>query len=235
METPLRDALQSASPARLVSADPPWPFEDNLPGAGRGAAKHYLCGELEGRPNGLTIDELCAFPLPPIAASAALFLWRVASQVEEAYKVARAWGFVPKSEIVWEKYRRCGPCKGTGKSRKKKEIGLICARCAGLGARPHFGMGRSVRHSHEIAIIATRGRPEVLRHDVLSRFSALVPTGEKNQVIHSAKPAKFYRIAEGLFPGPRVELFARYRRPGWDCYGNELPEAPVEEEMLDGR
>ncbi len=26
---------------RVLTADPPWPFKDKLPGKGRGAAKHY--------------------------------------------------------------------------------------------------------------------------------------------------------------------------------------------------
>src|ERR1017187_4037698 len=47
---------------------------------------------------------------------------------------------------------------------------------------------------------------------------------------HSAKRVEFYDIAERLFPGPRVELFARgVPRPGWEQYGREAwasPESP---------
>lgn len=168
------------TPAGVISADPPWPFKDPLPGKGRGAAKHYRL---------LSIPELCRFPLPPLADDAVLFLWRVASMVPEAYEVARAWGFEAKAEIVW--------CKTTKTGKR------------------HFGMGRTVRAEHEVAIIATRGRPTRLLGNVRSVFHA--PIGQ-----HSEKPAEFYRIVESLYPGPYVELFSRHEREGWTGYGNEL-------------
>lgn len=172
-----------------IVADPPWAFADKLPGQGRGAAKHY---------DVLSTAELVRFPLrgqpefPMVAADAWLFLWRVSAMAEDAYRVVRAWGFTPKSEIVWNKLTSTG--------------------------KPHFGMGHYVRASHETCIVAVRGRPAVLSHSVRSTFSA--PVGE-----HSEKPEEFFRIVEALAPGPRVEMFARRRRPGWDALGNEVPEA----------
>ena len=41
---------------------------------------------------------------------------------------------------------------------------------------------------------------------------------------HSAKPARFYEIVEQVSPEPRLEMFARRRRVGWDVWGNEAPE-----------
>lgn len=166
---------------RVLVADPPWKFSDNLPGAKRGASKNYKT---------LSLEDICAFDVPALAPDAHLFLWRVASMVEEAYEVVRAWGFVPKTEIVW---------------RKKTAKGLRW-----------FGMGRIVRAEHETCIVATRGRPQVLNKSVRSTFDAPV-TG------HSAKPDAFYSLVEGLVAGPYVELFARRHRPGWMCFGDELP------------
>jgi N6-adenosine-specific RNA methylase IME4 len=40
---------------------------------------------------------------------------------------------------------------------------------------------------------------------------------------HSEKPADFFALAERLSPGPRLELFARQARPGWDGWGDEYP------------
>lgn len=124
--------------ARVLCADPPWSFGDKLPGASRGAEKNYRV---------LTLDEIKRFELPPIADDAYLFMWRVSSQVEEAYEVVRAWGFVPKSEIVWEKLTASG--------------------------KPWFGMGRHVRASHETAIVAVRGKPKPRSRSVRSRFAAV--------------------------------------------------------------
>ncbi len=39
---------------------------------------------------------------------------------------------------------------------------------------------------------------------------------------HSKKPDEFYELIESISPSPRIELFARARRDGWDCWGNEV-------------
>lgn len=164
---------------RVLTADPAWPFGDKLPGAKRGAEKHYKV---------MSIDDICAFTLPPLEDDAHLVLWRVASMQEEALRVVRAWGFTPKSELVWKKLTKHG--------------------------KRWFGMGRQVRMEHEIAIIATRGRPKVYSRSVRSIFEA--PAGR-----HSEKPEAFYDLVETLYHGPYVELFARRQRPGWTCLGDE--------------
>jgi len=129
---------------RTICADPPWSFGDRLPGKSRGAAKNYRV---------MSIGDLCLLELPPLADDCRLFMWRVASQVEEAYQVIRAWGFTPKTEIVWRKLT------GTGKE--------------------HFGMGRTVRAAHEVCIVAVRGKPPVLNRGVRSVFSA--PVGRHSE------------------------------------------------------
>jgi N6-adenosine-specific RNA methylase IME4 len=138
------------------------------------------------------VAEICAMPLPELDADCLLLLWRVAAMQQEALDVAKAWGFTVKSEIVWEKLTKHG--------------------------KPHFGMGRYVRASHEVCLVATRGRVRVADRSIRSRFSAPVRR-------HSEKPDRIYEIAEALVPGgPYVELFARRRRDGWVQYGDELPE-----------
>jgi N6-adenosine-specific RNA methylase IME4 len=40
---------------------------------------------------------------------------------------------------------------------------------------------------------------------------------------HSRKPEVSYRIIEAMYPAlPKIELFARQSRPGWDAWGNEV-------------
>lgn len=39
---------------------------------------------------------------------------------------------------------------------------------------------------------------------------------------HSAKPLAFYDLVERVSPAPRLELFAREKRLGWDSWGNEI-------------
>lgn len=47
---------------------------------------------------------------------------------------------------------------------------------------------------------------------------------------HSRKPDEIYDIIEECSPGPYLELFARFRRSGWDQWGNE----DVEENSFHG-
>jgi len=184
-----------SEPFRVVLADPAWAFGDSLPGPGRGAVKHYGC---------MTAREICRMPLPPIASNALLLLWRVAAMQQEALDVCRMWGFTPKSEIVWRKLTAPGKTKGSGN-------------------KPHFGMGRYVRASHEVCIVAVRGRVKVADASIRSVFEAHV-------LEHSRKPDEIYSIAERLVPGgPYVELFARRRREGWTSIGDQLPEAEAAE------
>lgn len=178
-------------PFRVLAADPPWPFKDKLPGKTRGAARRY---------NTLSVDDICNLEMQPIADDALLFLWRVSSMVEEAYRVCRAWGFVPKSELVWVK---------TSSPFVTPPPGFFPRTSM------HFGMGRYVRASHETCIIARRGRAAVKNKSIRSVFHA--PVGP-----HSAKPDEFYRLVEELSDGPYLELFARQRRHRWVCLGNEL-------------
>ena len=42
---------------------------------------------------------------------------------------------------------------------------------------------------------------------------------------HSEKPAEFFQLVEKVSPGPYLEMFARSRRPGWDAFGDEVPQS----------
>ncbi len=83
-------------PFRLLLADPPWQFDDHLPGPGRGAESHYAT---------MPVDAIMRYPIPLMERTSILLLWRVASMQQEALDVAKAWGFTIKSEIVWVKPR----------------------------------------------------------------------------------------------------------------------------------
>lgn len=41
-------------------------------------------------------------------------------------------------------------------------------------------------------------------------------------VRHSQKPEESFSLIESVSPGPRLELFARQKRHGWDAWGNEV-------------
>jgi N6-adenosine-specific RNA methylase IME4 len=171
----------------ILVADPPWRFNDKLPGPGRGAEKHYNC---------MSLLEICQFPRvePTIKQADILFMWRVASMQEEAMVAIDMWGFeLPQREFVWVKLT--------------KDESLV-----------RMGMGHVVRNAHEVCLIAKRKgcKLKVRDRSVPSVFYA--PREE-----HSRKPDVFYEMVERLYEGPYVELFARRRRSGWDCRGEEAP------------
>jgi N6-adenosine-specific RNA methylase IME4 len=67
----------------------------------------------------------------------------------------------------------------------------------------------------EIVLLARRGNCRRRRKDV--RELILAPRRE-----HSRKPNEFYARVEAYCDGPFVDLFARERRPGWHCWGDEV-------------
>ncbi len=103
-ETP---ALPKGSYA-VITADPPWPFKDRLPGPGRGAAKWYDL---------MTIPEIRALDIASLTAvDAILFLWVPNQFLEEAHWVAKSWGFAPKTILTWIKVGKSGkPRMGMGR------------------------------------------------------------------------------------------------------------------------
>ena len=79
----------------------------------------------------------------------------------------------------------------------------------------HTGLGHTTRKNAEFCLLARRGRPQRLTADV--REVVLEPVRE-----HSRKPTEVYRRIERFCPGPRIDLFARERRPGWTSWGDEI-------------
>jgi N6-adenosine-specific RNA methylase IME4 len=50
----------------------------------------------------MTVDEIAALPVADLAEpDAALYLWTINAYVEQAYDVARAWGFKPSTLHTW--------------------------------------------------------------------------------------------------------------------------------------
>jgi len=102
--------------------------------------------------------------------------------------------------------------EGWGFEYKTKAFCWVKTTMRGL----HWGMGYWTRANTEDCLLATRGNPrridkgihQVIMSDVLD---------------HSHKPAIVReRIVQLMGDLPRIELFARQRVAGWDCWGNEV-------------
>ena len=166
----------------IIYADPPWRYEQRkVQGA---AENHYPT---------MSIDELCALPVPELAAKdCALFLWATFPQLPEALRLIHAWGFRYKTvAFVWLKRNRKSPSW-------------------------FYGMGYWTRSNAEICLLATRGKPK--RQSAGVHQFIISPIEQ-----HSEKPDEARdKILALMGDLPRVELFARQKTPGWDAWGNEI-------------
>ena len=79
--------------------------------------------------------------------------------------------------------------------------------------KPGPGVGHYLRNNTEHCILATRGKPLVPESKPLSTWFVWP------KAAHSAKPDAFLDLVEQVSPAPRVELFCRRPRFGWDTWG----------------
>ncbi len=81
---------------------------------------------------------------------------------------------------------------------------------------PSMKMGYYFRGATEHVLFCVRGK---LR---LHAERALPTAYLWPRTPHSVKPDAFYELVEEASPGPYLEMFARRKREGWACWGNEL-------------
>lgn len=82
--------------------------------------------------------------------------------------------------------------------------------------KPRLGLGNYVRNASETMLFATRGKAPVKFHGQPNWMFCCVQS-------HSQKSEEQYALIQRLSHGPYLELFARHRESGWDCWGFEAP------------
>lgn len=102
-------AVSSQAPRyRTLVVDPPWKVMAGplMQGVGEGWAwdeRQHMQTRPLAYPT-MTVEEMAALPVGEMAApDSALFLWTINAYVEDAYDLARAWGFKPSTLCVWAK------------------------------------------------------------------------------------------------------------------------------------
>lgn len=186
----------SAPPIKLLYADPPWRFavRSRDTGLGRAPDRHYKT---------MATKDICEIPVRDrIDKDALLVLWVYDPMLPDAFKVAEAFGF---DKFVTVQFRWL---KSTdGQYRLFEE-----------GERLGFGLGYHTRGGGcEEAWLFKRGRGlPVLSHGVRKEFYAPVRQ-------HSRKPDEVAKWLVDLYGDvPRLEMFSRTQRPGWEAWGDEL-------------
>jgi N6-adenosine-specific RNA methylase IME4 len=87
--------------------------------------------------------------------------------------------------------------------------------------KDRIGLGYWSRNVHELLLIGTRGNVPAPLPGTQVESIIQAPRGG-----HSAKPEVFAGIIEQMFPDvPKLELFARTPRTGWDVWGAEVMAA----------
>ena len=80
------------------------------------------------------------------------------------------------------------------------------------------GLGQYLRGQHELLLFAVRGSGPKARTDRKDLRSVIhAPRTE-----HSKKPEQSYQLIESRSMAPRLEMFAREERTGWDNFGNSI-------------
>ncbi len=80
----------------------------------------------------------------------------------------------------------------------------------------HIGLGQYFRGIHEICLFGTRGK-----FTSNSNKESTMICSKKGK--HSRKPHGMYSKIEAVSDSPRLEVFARDKREGWDVFGDESP------------
>ena len=142
----------------------------------------------------MTDREIQSLHISDIAAKdCVLFMWATMPKLQEALDTIKAWGF---------KYKTCA----FGWVEQNPKSGGIFA-----------GLGRWVQGNAELCLLATKGKPHRVSKSV--KQIVIAPRGR-----HSEKPAEVRdRINALMGGGSKIELFARQRADGWDCWGLEAP------------
>lgn len=78
-----------------------------------------------------------------------------------------------------------------------------------------LGMGYWYRGQVEMLLLGIKGEVKAFRIQKPNFIQTKVRE-------HSRKPDEFYELIEMTGLKPRIELFARNKREGWDCWGNEV-------------
>lgn len=84
--------------------------------------------------------------------------------------------------------------------------------------KDRIGTGYWFRNRHEILLVGTAGSIPAPEMGTQSESVLEWPVGK-----HSEKPEPIYEMIERMYPHiPKLEMFARQEREGWDAWGNEI-------------
>lgn len=145
----------------------------------------------------MELAEIKALPVSDVTADKAhLYLWVPNALLPDGLEVMKAWGFEYKTNLIWEKVRKDGMPDGRG-------------------------VGFYFRNVTEILLFGIKGK----NNRTLERGRSQVNLLRTEKREHSRKPDEFVELIDSCSSGPRLEMFARGAREGWDMWGNQAVES----------
>jgi N6-adenosine-specific RNA methylase IME4 len=91
-------------------------------------------------------------------------------------------------------------------------------RTSMVWVKPSVGMGQWVRQRHELLLVGVKGNIPTPKGSNKPDSVIEAPREE-----HSKKPEIVYEIIERMYPElPKIELFSRNKRDGWEAWGFEV-------------
>ncbi len=153
-----------------------------------------------GRPtyDTMNLTDICGLPVKDIAdKDCVLFMWATMPMLEHSFNVINEWGFTYKT------------------------VAFTWVKSNPSGTGFYSGLGHWTCANSELCLLATHKTFPKKRKMVKQIIYA--PIG-----IHSRKPDEVRdKIVQLMGDLPRIELFARQKVSGWDCWGNEV-ESDIE-------
>lgn len=148
---------------RVIMADCPWSYTDNAP------TEDGSLSKAEGAFPGMSIDALCKLPVAAHAMpDSILFFWVTATMLYEnpgPREIIEAWGFKPKTGIVWDKVLGMPGHYGF---QVKHEHLIIATRGSALPNAP-------TPHHDSIQVIRRQGehseKPEDIRKIIMKHWT----------------------------------------------------------------
>jgi site-specific DNA-methyltransferase (adenine-specific) len=144
----------------------------------------------------MTTKAIGELPIKQITADDAVcFMWVADAFIPDAIEVMKAWGFTYKTlAFIW--------CKTE------------------LSGKQTCYMGQWTMKNCEIVLLGTKG---TMTKYLISRKVRQLQYAFRDRTTHSRKPEDIrQRIMDMFGDLPRIELFARQKAEGWDCWGNEV-------------
>lgn len=144
----------------------------------------------------MSIEDIYTLPVQDISDDdCILFLWVTNPLLQEGLATIARWGFTYKTVAF------------TWVKRNK------------IADSWFWGLGYWTRANAELCLLATRGHPQRISKGVHSLIDTRIQE-------HSKKPDTTRLRIENLCGNiSRIELFARENAPGWDAWGNEVPNS----------